>query len=149
MNLVVQQMSDEALIVALKKLRSHLTGRGVIRIQFAVPYQPLSFIWDSSLNSLDSCKSGSNVRNFQQIYDLVLKHGFNIRDARITSIYPEHNSAHLCLMLCINRNKIRHIIAGWKMRSYQKRTILAPYIEIPKVRSLGLFLIKQLRKMKK
>jgi hypothetical protein len=149
MHLVAQHMTDEVLLYSLKKLKSHLTKDGVLRVQFAVPYSPKIFVRSNQFNSLDSCKSGANIRSFDQIGLLVKEVGFKLNRAQISSVYPEHKSAHLTLAISLKSAPIRHNYVQLRMNKFQKSnnlkvTSFPNYLRV-EIRSLRVLL----RKMKK
>jgi len=148
-HLVVQHMSDETLNTALLKLKSHLAKNGLIRIQFAVPFRPNSFVRSPELNSLNSCKSGSNIRNFDDVDSLIQKLGYEYSRVKITSIFPEHNSAHLAVVFGTKRRLFKNYYGMFQMKKLL-RTEKLRKDNIPKIIHFSIRFLQGLpKKMKK
>jgi hypothetical protein len=126
-HLVAQHMSDSDLNAGLTTLAEHLNKGAKIRIQFAVPYYPNKFIRAESSNSLASCKSGSNIRNFRFVYRLCRKAGFRIRDCKVSSLYPEHKSAHLTVVLSVQSSVFWNLYSNLKFYRWERKSTLASF----------------------
>jgi hypothetical protein len=93
-HLVVQHMSDLDLKQRLIKLREHSKLNTKLRIQFATPYHSSHWRNREAMNSLDSLKSGSNIRGLAIIQDMLLQTGWNIIELRCTGKFKKYKSSH-------------------------------------------------------
>jgi hypothetical protein len=148
-HLVVQHMSDETLNTSLLKLKSHLAKNGLIRIQFAVPFTPNTFVRNPELNSLNSCKSGSNIRGFDDINSLIQKLNFKYSRVKITSLFPEHNSAHLFIAIGTKHRLLRNYFGVFQMKKLQRTDKLHKGKVQQILKPLTRFLLGLLRRMKR
>ena len=146
--LVAQHMSDEVLRNSLNILKSHLKRNGLVRVQFAVPFKPRIFVQSNEFNSLDNCKSGSNIRSFEQVKFMLNEIGFYILHANISSVHPELNSAHLTLALSLTKNPIKNQIFQLRLKKFQTAEQLSVKTSLSFVKNAFHFVRVSLKKMK-